>query len=112
MPESGLLIVIVCCSGYASLQGMVTFLLALIFIRKEKMRDKANWMLKLGTLVGGIAMLGILLLALTFVEAIIVPTDLFILVQLAVMAFLSGFGIGAIAGYVVAAYRSRKVVTL
>ncbi len=76
------------------------------------MKDKANWMLRLGALVGGVAMIGILLFALNFVEDIIIPADLFILVQLAVMAFLSGFGIGAIVGYAVAAFRSRRAVTL
>lgn len=76
------------------------------------MREKANWMLKLGTLVGGIAMMGILLVALIFVDAIVIPVDLMILVMLAVMAFLSGFGIGAIVGYVVAEYRSRKAVII
>jgi hypothetical protein len=112
MPESGLFLLIVCCCGYASLQGMVTFLLALVFVRKAKMRDKANWMLKLGTLVGGIAMIGILLIALNFVDAIIIPVDLLILIMLAVTAFLSGFGIGAIVGYVIAEYRSRKAVII
>lgn len=112
MPESGFPIsLFCCCGGYASLQGMVTFILALVFMNRKNMRDKANWMLRLGALFGGIAMIGILLFALNFVDDIIIPTDLIILVQLAVMAFLSGFGIGAIVGYIVAEIRSRKAVT-
>ena len=76
------------------------------------MKDKAIWMLRLGALFGGAAMIGILLFVLNFVEEIIMPADLLILVQLAVMAFLSGFGFGAIVGYAVAAFRSRKAVKL